>query len=300
MQLEKTNIAIRERNFTEILDLTLHVVRRYAGSLAIAMLFGAIPLTIVNFAVVGLLIDLDDGFPFAYVWSMSVLIYLQAPLASSFATLYLGRVVFNETPKWSEIISNVWKAKGQLFVAHGLIRGVIAAWAVLLLTLAAQDDEVRALLLVFALSAVAGVSGLVRAIRPFITEMIVLEQLPLRAQKPGDITLGMRSQSLHTGAAGDLFARGVAQAFVGFMLAISIYGGFLFLYGRLFNSSTQGVLLLCVIYPLALWTVTLFTTVSRFLQYLDTRIRQEGWEVELSLRSEGERITSRIQSTGLE
>jgi len=40
-----------------------------------------------------------------------------------------------------------------------------------------------------------------------------------------------------------------------------------------------------------LWTVVVYFTVARFLSYLDQRIRNEGWEVELFLRAQRERLT---------
>jgi len=45
-------------------------------------------------------------------------------------------------------------------------------------------------------------------------------------------------------------------------------------------------------WPLALWFVAGFMTIVRFLQYLDLRIRQEGWEVELRMRAAGARISA--------
>ena len=43
---------------------------------------------------------------------------------------------------------------------------------------------------------------------------------------------------------------------------------------------------LLVIYPLALWLVACLSVMVRFLVYLDTRIRLEGWEVELAMQAE--------------
>jgi hypothetical protein len=44
----------------------------------------------------------------------------------------------------------------------------------------------------------------------------------------------------------------------------------------------------------AFWLVTVYFTVARFLSYLDVRIRNEGWEVELLLRAERARLTRQI------
>ncbi len=45
-----------------------------------------------------------------------------------------------------------------------------------------------------------------------------------------------------------------------------------------------------VLLPLAGWLVLGYFAVVRFLAYLDLRIRREGWEVELTLRSEADQL----------
>ena len=42
---------------------------------------------------------------------------------------------------------------------------------------------------------------------------------------------------------------------------------------------------------LAFWIVAVYFSVVRFLSYLDGRIRNEGWEVELLLRAQRARLT---------
>jgi hypothetical protein len=46
--------------------------------------------------------------------------------------------------------------------------------------------------------------------------------------------------------------------------------------------------------PAAMWIVAGFFAVARYLSYLDLRIRREGWEVELQIRAEGDRLTRQI------
>ena len=48
MQLDRTTIAIRERGLLDTLDLSLHVLRRYAGPLAIHMALGVVPLMLAT------------------------------------------------------------------------------------------------------------------------------------------------------------------------------------------------------------------------------------------------------------
>ena len=44
MQLDKTNIAIRERNWLDILDLSLQVLRTHFGPLLLAAVVGIAPM----------------------------------------------------------------------------------------------------------------------------------------------------------------------------------------------------------------------------------------------------------------
>ena len=50
-----------------------------------------------------------------------------------------------------------------------------------------------------------------------------------------------------------------------------------------------------VIFPqVAIWIVMGYSTVVRFLSYLDLRIRNEGWEIELKMRAEAARLTRQV------
>jgi hypothetical protein len=49
-----------------------------------------------------------------------------------------------------------------------------------------------------------------------------------------------------------------------------------------------------VLYPFCLWLVVAFLSVVRFLSYLDLRIRHEGWEVELLMRAEAQRLALQL------
>ncbi len=48
-------------------------------------------------------------------------------------------------------------------------------------------------------------------------------------------------------------------------------------------------------YIAALWLTAGLGAVVRFLSYVDIRIRQEGWAVELRMRAEGLRVSQAIQ-----
>src|SRR5262245_1508743 len=87
MQLDRTRIAIRERSLLETLDLALHVTREFFGPLVVCSLLAVIPLALINYALVGWMAPLtsdEDVTGFRFLWNMSLLIFLEAPLASVF------------------------------------------------------------------------------------------------------------------------------------------------------------------------------------------------------------------------
>jgi hypothetical protein len=108
------------------------------------------------------------------------------------------------------------------------------------------------------------------------------------------MTIGRRSGLLHSVASGDLMGRGVGAAMIGVLLVAAIFGTIGFSSGVLLNDSIQEGWMLGLSFPAAMWLTALFLTVYRFLSYLDLRIRQEGWEVELKVRAEAARLTARV------
>src|SRR5262249_51892678 len=99
MQLDRTRIAIRERGLLETIDLSLHVIRLFAGPVLACSLVAIVPLALINYALVGWMMpsEIDvDSIGFRYFWNMTVLIFLEAPLASVFIVAYLGPAVFLE------------------------------------------------------------------------------------------------------------------------------------------------------------------------------------------------------------
>ena len=129
-----------------------------------------------------------------------------------------------------------------------------------------------------------------RGTRPYINEVVVLERNPLRSQNPQRMTVARRSAFLHSPSSGELIVRSLSTGLIALLLWCSTYGLFLFLSGVLLNSWRQGWFMVTWCYPLSLWLIALYFTVVRFLSYLDLRIRQEGWAVELKLRAEAAKL----------
>jgi hypothetical protein len=302
VQLDRTLIAIHERSLLETLDLSLHVVRRYLWPLAVTFSMGAVPLAVVNHFLVGWMLDVEMREEYFYVeelpsimryfWGMTGLVFLSAPLASVFATKFLGDAVFVERPGLWSVWTAVWKLAPRVAWCQLLVRGILAGWLLYFSLERQVDFQVgRELLLMMILLAYAGA---VRAWRPFINEVVLLECNPLVARSDTVITVSKRSSHLHAPSSGDLMSRWVSSAAIACFLTGTVFGAFLFCSGVFLNDWRPGPWMLLTIYPLSLWIVAGFMTVVRFLSYLDVRIRHEGWETELLLRAEAARIAGRV------
>jgi hypothetical protein len=294
MQLDKTRIGVRERGMLEVLDLSLHVLRAYIGPLTLTFLMGMAPLMLLNHLLIGWLADVNynETFPFRYVWTMTLLVFIEAPLASLLATSYLGQSVFLERPNIWDVTKDVVKLAPRIVWCQLIVRGIAPAC---LLTLLMNDySESTMFVEVMLLPGLALYSAILRCLRPFMNEIILLERNPLRAANSTTMTIGRRSSFLHGPSGGDLFVRGFCFMLVGVCLVYAVYGVATFLAAVLFDYWQQGPLMVQFVLPLSMWIVAFYFTVVRFLSYLDVRIRQEGWEVELRLRAEANRLVSKL------
>jgi hypothetical protein len=91
---------------------------------------------------------------------------------------------------------------------------------------------------------------------------------------------------------GDLFGQWLAQVFFGSMFVLCFYVGTGAVVGALTRDELTWEPLtwsdtLDFRFQLGIWVAIVFFGVARFLTYIDQRIRMEGWEVELHLRSVG-------------
>jgi len=291
VKLDRTLIAVRERTASDVLDLALHVMWNYARPLCLTMLMGVVPFALINFALIGWMANVEE-FPVRYIWNLSLLTFLEAQLVSVFATAFLGEAVFDEKPGLFDVVRRVFQVGWQLLVAHGFLRCLLPAWT--MLALMPRNDEFQPLFEIVLLGGAVFIAMSLRALRPFITEIAVLEGNPLRATRSGDQKLGDRSRSLHTFAAADLVGRWILHSFIAVALVLSIYGSVLFLTGTFSNNWDQGAVYMHVLLPACMWTIAGYFAVVRFLSYLDLRIRQEGWEVELVLRAEAAKMQRKL------
>src|SRR5437763_7942114 len=179
MQLDRTRIAIRERGLLETIDLALFVARDFLGPIIGCALLAIAPLALINYALVGWMAPSEydtDVIGFRYSWNMTVLIFLEAPLASVFIVAYLGPAVFLEDRTIRQVAGDVLRQSAALFLCQGLLRGVLIAWALYLLTDRLEGNGFIEGFLMFVL---CGWAAAMRAFRPYINEIVLLEKNPL-------------------------------------------------------------------------------------------------------------------------
>jgi hypothetical protein len=136
---------------------------------------------------------------------------------------------------------------------------------------------------------------LFRGINPFAPEILALEQTKLNAdpQRPNAMTYSKRTQWLRK-AQGDAAGIGVTAILISVAATLMLCLCAAFLLGVLMGTWKWGWWMDLIIYPIALWITAVWATVLRFLTYMNTRIRAEGWDLELKLRAEAQRL-SQIQ-----
>ena len=283
MRLDRTRIAIRERPLLDILDLSLRVLAVYPGPVLLGTVIAALPLSLLNEYLIGWMAGEGDD-PSAltrYIWTMTLLVFFEAPLASSAVTLYLGQALFMDKPRPREIWRGVRRSLPSLAWCQVTVRGIGAAWLLLYMARYTNDfSNQEAWLLPLAMYVL-----LLRALRPFINEIVLLEQNPLRSRGDYELTVRRRSRTLHNPSAGDLFARWLMSAFVAVAMAVSLVFGIWYAVGMLFFEWEWGWMMLHAGIPVCMWIVAGYFSIVRFLSYLDLRIRREGWEVELLVRA---------------
>lgn len=299
MQLDNTRIAIRERNLLETLDLSFRLLREFWKPWLVCSLIAIVPLAALNAVLLNwMAFDLDfsepNEFPIRYAWMMLVFIYVEAPLASMFVVAYLGPAVFMENPRIKQVVWDALKQFPAILLCQFLFRAVLPLW-LLALTFDQLEPNYWVEIGLISLLMLPYVT-ILRAFRPYINEIIVLEKNPLRASNPQVITVGKRSSHLHGPYSNDLFVRWMGTVLATLVLTWMVGTTSYFLQAVLFNSYELNWILVYIWYPAVLWTVASLISVVRFLDYLDLRIRHEGWEVELLMKAEALRLKPSLLS----
>jgi hypothetical protein len=283
VQLDNTRIVIRERDFLDILDLSLRVLRHYAFPWAMLSFCGALPFALFNAWLLSLVWPtyiftgthlIQHSFdPPTYIYRLIILTVLEMPLVAAPLTRYFGHALFLDRPNASRIFRELRGSLPQLFVYQVLARGLFILPAIV-------DWRAFPLMLLWLIPFVRS---------PYLNEIILLERNPLFS-KPGQITTNRRSQSLHAGSRSTLFSRFLMSMLFGAAMTCGLALSLWYIRGLFTHHwETTGVVF-PIGMPAALWTVAAYFTVVRYLSYLDLRIRREGWEVQLQVRAEAERL----------
>ena len=256
MELDKHRIAIRERDYGEVLDLALCVIRVYARPLAAALAIGIAPMFVLNSWLLWdyRRMEFPFDFPALHMFYTLVLVLFEIPLATAPATLYLGQAVFSEKPDGRALRRDLCKSIPQLVVYQLLLRPL-------------------------------------SVFLPFLNEVILLERNAMRSKGGNGTSTARRASILHRNEGADLVMQGIFAVIIGGLLTASIWNAIFMGRAFLLNQWEFDVPMYTVYFQLTLWIVIGFFCVVRFLNYLNLRIRHEGWDVELSMRAELIRLT---------
>jgi hypothetical protein len=221
---------------------------------------------------------------------MTLLVFIETPLASSLMTIYLGQALFRTRPTTRQLLAEFRRSAGQLFWYQGIVRGAFVA--IFFATINRWSDPNG--FPEFMIWAIAFAALIARGARPYLNEVILLERNPRRAQSSSAMTTSRRNAALHAGFAGDSFVQLIGAGMLGFLAAGSLWLTVSYLRAQFFNVLETDRATFAVLLPIALWITVWFLSIVRFLGYLDLRIRREGWEVELRIRAEAAAMSKHL------
>lgn len=257
MAYERTLIAVRERSMLDLLDLALVVIRERPRTLGLTAMLGICPFLALNAYV--LFPAMRAAGPDNEFLALLAIAF-ELPLATAPLTMVLGTLMFRDTPRPWPVIRGMLGALPRMILYQYIIRGICffpILWPILPLRLT------------------------------FLPEVILLER--------GKWTRVLkRVGALSSGRGGELFLFAIAQAIGLAAFALIFWAGtgqifdLLFDLGGLSDGDGDGEdLFFDPRLQAGIWIGLAFLAVFRFLLYIDQRIRLEGWEVELRLRSVG-------------
>ena len=293
MQLDKTHVVIRVRTLAEIGDLALVMIRRYPQALLVGFVLGALPWIIANALLLywiplterqyGLFDEASNAELLRYCGWMALLVFLQTPAAGALMTKYIGEAVFEQELTWSHIFREIRKNFWSLFYVLCIRRLPIPVMILVAMRWQSVADPFMDAVLPIGILVFAAIF---RSSKPFTPEILILEQCQVWEKDKHAITAASRANALHSPISSDLTGRFCSVSFLGIWLFMSILYTLVAVRGFLTGNWSWDLFMLLVMYPLSLWMVGAVCVLIRYLNYLDARIRLEGWEVELAIRAE--------------
>jgi hypothetical protein len=300
VQLDRTEIVIRQRTALELFDLSLLVFHRHYKPMLLTCAILGVPLLALDVFALhwmlsedSLLVAEDLPSPIVamrlrYVSHLILLFVMQFPIISLPATVFLGNQIFYESISIASLLRRIAPIALRSLVILGIVR--LGLVGLVLEFVVARGEVFDWSTEIWILFVIAGIGLLLRATGPFAPEILGLELCPLRASQGKEITYAQRSRSLHKQLVAEHILRFVGSLIFGVLIALMLLGTMLFLQGNLTANWQWNGWYDFVLLPFAMWLVGTYMAVFRFLSYLDSRIRLEGWEIELRLRAEAERL----------
>jgi hypothetical protein len=309
VQLDKTEIVIRQRSTLELLDLSMRVLRRHGLKIGAACAIFGIPLLIADVWISAWMFGEDavlatEQLPepqvylrFRHAAHLLVLFLFQFPLISLPATIFLGDQVFYTTPSTRQLLSRLAGIWLQSLWVLGICRlGLVSLVLAFFVNPNTIFDPAFETLMLIGLA----VCLLIRAVWPFAPEILGLERCLIRPTRESPISYAVRRSGLHQSVSSDHVSRFILCAIAALALSLTLFGTVLAGTAALVGSVDLSIWYDRFVIPVVFWTVGLFVVVFRFLSYLDSRIRLEGWELELRLRAEGQRVTATMNPPAVE
>lgn len=297
MQLDRTNVVIRARTLSEIGDLALILIRCYPKAAVLGFLVGALPWMLANTLLLGWIplgVFMEGVFDeeasselYRYYYLLITLVILQTPIAGAVTTSLIGRAVFEAEVGWRSTLAELRSVFWRVFWVLGVVRGPIPLMLILATNLGGEfalfrEGWLPAMFLLWA--------AFTRSRRPFMPEILILEKCPLSSRTPQGLSALRRSASLHKPLVGELVGRFLTVGAMLFVLYLAVSFALMWGRGVLFNWWDHWSPSVTLFFePISLWAVAGLSVLVRFLSYLDSRIRLEGWEVDLAIRAETER-----------
>lgn len=304
MQLDRTQIEIRQRSGLELFDLSLVVLRQHFWPIVLTSLLLGLPMMLVDLACISWVLGEDAFFAVENMESpdtilrqrhaahLIALFCVQFPLMSLPTTIMLGSIVFYQPLGLRDLLARLRPIAWRSIFVLGVMRfGLVTLFLEFFVSsrVAFHWPTELFILILLPLSAL-----FIRCVAPFGPEVLGLELCPLRKRKGEQVvTYRQRSRRLHYTLAGDHMGRMLGTVVVCVLLAAMLLGVQVFVIGATTGLWQWGATTSWVCLPVALWAIGAFLSVVRFLSYLDSRIRLEGWEIELHMRAEADRLTGK-------
>lgn len=299
MQLDRTEIAIRARSALELFDLSLQVLKRHALPIAVSSAILGWPLLLLDSWATAWMLGEDallaaelldeplGTMRWRHAAHIVALFVMQFPLITLPTSIYLGHQIFFEPISLRNLLARLWSIAGRCLLVLGIVRLALIGLLVEPLIDRNAEFSLTEFWFIFMIPAVG---LLVRATRPFAPEILGLELCPLKSKRPDEIAYRVRSSGLHRYLASEHLYRFMATTLFATLLFGSVIAAQMFAIGASTGTWVWNYWFDYFGLPLSLWCVGLLIAVFRFLAYLDSRIRLEGWEIELRLKAEAIRL----------